>query len=294
MSRITEERNPVSKGIDKKPVQEVLKIINNEDAKITDAINAQLLQIEEAVNKIITTLRSDGNVYLVGAGTSGRLCVLEASEIPPTFGLSPERINAIIAGGVEAVFTSIEEAEDDREDASTEIEKNGVNARDLVIGVTASGSTPFVLGAIDKAKELGAQTVGLSCNQDTLLSKLVDIAIEVVVGPEIVAGSTRMKAGTTQKMVLNMMTTTAMMKLGLVYDGYMVGVQATNSKLKEREKNIIAAVTGASYDEAEKALKAANWDARVAILVILTHKNPEEAVLELKTHTLRHILSGEK
>ena len=294
MSKITEQRNPASKGIDEKSIQKILETINGEDAKITDAIKAQLPQIEEAVDKIITSLSSGGNIFLVGAGTSGRLCVLEASEIPPTFGLSPDRISAIIAGGVEALYTSVEAAEDNRANAALEIEKNRVTSSDLVIGVTASGSTPFVLEAIRRAKELGAKTVGLSCNQDTPLSKLVDTPIEVVVGPEIVAGSTRMKAGTSQKMVLNMMTTTAMIKLGLVYDGYMVGVQATNRKLKERSKKIVAEITGASLDEAEKALKAANWDTRVAILVILTNKSPQEAVLELKTHTLRQILSDEE
>ena len=294
MSKVTEQRNPASKGIDEKSIQKILETINGEDAKITDAIKAQLPQIEEAVDKIITSLSSGGNIFLVGAGTSGRLCVLEASEIPPTFGLSPDRIKAIIAGGVEALYTSVEAAEDNSANAALEIEKNHVTSSDLVIGVTASGSTPFVLEAIRRAKELGAQTVGLSCNQDTQLSMLVDTPIEVVVGPEIVAGSTRMKAGTAQKMVLNMMTTTAMMKLGLVYDGYMVGVQATNRKLKERSKKIVTEITGASFDESEKALKAANWDARVAILVILTNKSPEEAVIELKTRTMRQILSGEE
>ncbi len=294
MSKITEQRNPTSKGIDEKSIQKILETINSEDTKITDAIKTQLPQIEEAVKKIITSLSSGGTIFLVGAGTSGRLCVLEASEIPPTFGLSPDRIKAIIAGGVEALYTSVEAAEDNKKNAAFEIEKNRVTSSDLVIGVTASGSTPFVLEAIRRAKELGAQTVGLSCNQDTPLSKLVDTPIEVVVGPEIVAGSTRMKAGTAQKMVLNMMTTTAMMKLGLVYDGYMVGVQATNRKLKERSKKIVAEIAMASLDESEKALKAANWDARVAILVILTNKSPEEADIELKTSTMRQILSGDE
>ena len=294
MSKVTEQRNPASKGIDDKVIREILEIINSEDAKITTAINAQLPQIEEAVEKITATIKSGGNIFLVGAGSSGRLCVLEASEIPPTFGLSSDKIRAIIAGGVEALYTSVEAAEDDRENASNEIEKNGVNPSDLVIGVAASGSTPFVLGAIEKAQELGAQTVGLSCNQDTPLSKLVDTPIEVVVGPEIVAGSTRMKAGTAQKMVLNMMTTTAMMKLGLVYDGYMVGVQATNIKLKERSKKIVSEITGATLDEAENALISSNWDSRVASLVLLSHMTPEEAALELKTRTLRQVLGGEE
>ena len=294
MSRTTEQRNPASKGIDEKSIGEILEIINNEDAKITKAINSQLPQIEEAVKKIIQTMRSGGKVYLVGAGSSGRLCVLEASEIPPTFGVSPERIKAIIAGGVEALYTSVEAAEDDKDKASSEMDRNDVNDKDLIIGVAASGTTPFVLGAIEKAKELGAQTVGLSCNQDTLLSKLVDTSIEIIVGPEIVAGSTRMKAGTSQKMVLNMMTTTAMMKLGLVYDGFMVGVQATNIKLRERSKKIVAGITGTSLDEAEKALIASNWDVRIASIIILTHMSPEDVIKALKTSTFRQVLRGDE
>jgi N-acetylmuramic acid 6-phosphate etherase len=292
MSRITEQRNPESKGIDEKPIREILEIINSEDEKITQAIRSQLLQIETAVEKIITTIKSGRNVYLVGAGSSGRLCVLEASEIPPTFGLPLDRIRAVIAGGVKAIYSSIEAAEDDSLNASMEMEKQGLAESDLVIGVTASGSTPFVLGAIEKAIELRAQTVGLSCNLDTPLSKLVDTPIEVVVGPEIVAGSTRMKAGTTQKMVLNMMTTTAMIRLGLVYDGLMVGLQATNIKLKERSKKIVAEITEVTLEEAEKALEAANWDARVASILIFTDLSPEEAVRKLETQTLRHILTS--
>jgi len=219
------------------------------------------------------------------------LCVLEASEILPTFGVPPERISALIAGGVEAIYSSIEGAEDERTKGAAEIDALGVKKFDLIIGVAASGSTPYVLGAVEKAKALCAKTVGLSCNPDASLSKMADVGIEVVVGPEIVAGSTRMKAGTAQKMVLNMMTTTAMMKLGLVYDGYMVGVQATNSKLKERSKRIVAEITGASSGEAWAVLEAAGWDVRVATVLLLTDLSREEAVEGLKTRTLRQILA---
>ena len=210
MSKGTEQRNIASKGIDERPTREILEIINREDEKISRAIYAQLSQIESAVGDIVATIKRGGSVYLVGAGSSGRLCVLEASEIPPTFGLSPDRIAAVIAGGVKAIYTSVEGAEDDSLNGVVEMEKLGLKESDLFIGVAASGSTPFVLGAVVKAKQLGVPTIGFSCNKGTPLSQLVDTAIEVVVGPEVVAGSTRMKAGTAQKMVLNMMTTTGL------------------------------------------------------------------------------------
>ena len=296
MSKVTEQMNIASKGIDERPIREILEIINKEDEKISRAIYAQLSQIESAVGDIVATIRRGGRVYLVGAGSSGRLCVLEASEIPPTFGLPPDRIAAVIAGGVKAIYTSIEGAEDDSLNGVLEMEKLGLKESDLFIGVAASGSTPFVLGAVVKAKQLGATTVGFSCNKGTPLSQLVDTAIEVVVGPEVVAGSTRMKAGSAQKMVLNMMTTTAMIRLGYVYDGLMVGVQATNSKLKERSKRIMAEITGVPLGEAEEALEAAEWDVRVAVLLTLTDMRREEVVKELETRTLRQIMAatGEK
>ena len=290
MSRVTEKRNIASKGIDERPIREILEIINKEDQKISQAIHSQLSQIEAAVQGIVTAIKAGGSVYLVGAGSSGRLCVLEASEIPPTFGLPPEKISAVIAGGVKAIYTSVEAAEDDSLNGVQEMEKLGLKENDIVIGVAASGSTPFVMGSIVKARQLGVTTVGLSCNNGTPLSQLVDTAIEVVVGPEVVAGSTRMKAGTAQKMVLNMMTTTAMIRLGYVYDGYMVGVQSTNIKLKERSKGIVADITGEPLSEAERALEATEWDVRAAILLTLTDMTPEEAARELGTRTLRQLL----
>jgi N-acetylmuramic acid 6-phosphate etherase len=290
MSRVTEKRNIASKGIDERPIREILEIINKEDQKISQAIHSQLSQIEAAVEGIVKAIKAGGSVYLVGAGSSGRLCVLEASEISPTFGLPPEKISAVIAGGVKAIYTSVEAAEDDSLNGVQEMEKLGLKEKDIVIGVAASGSTPFVLGSIVKARQLGVTTVGLSCNNGTPLSQLVDTAIEVVVGPEVVAGSTRMKAGTAQKMVLNMMTTTAMIRLGYVYDGYMVGVQSTNIKLRERSKGIVADITGAPVMEAERALEAAEWDVRVAILLTMTDMSPEKATRELGPRTLRQLL----
>ncbi|RLI02583.1 N-acetylmuramic acid 6-phosphate etherase [Candidatus Bathyarchaeota archaeon] len=290
MTKLTEERNPVSVGIDAKPIGEILRIINDQDKMIPLAIEAEIPHIEKAAEHVYSTLREGGNVFLVGAGTSGRLCVLEASEIPPTFGLPSERIRGVIAGGDKAIRFSVEAAEDDRLKVGEELLGLGLCQDDMVIGVTASGSTPFVLGAVEKAREIGAKTVGVSCNHDTLLSEIVDVGIGVVVGAEIVAGSTRMRAGTAQKMVLNMITTTAMMKLGLVYDGYMVGVQASNSKLKERSKRMVSAITGASTETTSKALEASRWDIRVAIVHILTGLSVEEAKRRLGEQGIREII----
>jgi N-acetylmuramic acid 6-phosphate etherase len=291
MNSVTEMRNPESKGIDERPIIEILEIINNEDAKIANVIQAEIPKIEQVVNKIIYALNNNGNLYLVGAGTSGRLCVLEAAEIPPTFGLPRERIQAFIAGGKKACFRSFETAEDDASKGALLIENYKIKESDIVLGVTASGTTPFVLGAIEKAKQYGAKTIGLSCNKKCLLSEIADITIEIATGPEVVAGSTRMKAGTAQKMVLNMITTTAMIKLGLVYDGYMVGVQAINDKLRVRSKRIITDLTQVSMEEAEKVLKISDWDVRIALILILTNLNKKEALLKLKNQTLREILT---
>jgi len=290
MTKLTEERNPVSVGIDAKPIGEILRIINDQDKMIPLAIEAEIPHIEKAAEHVYSTLREGGNVFLVGAGTSGRLCVLEASEIPPTFGLPSERIRGVIAGGDKAIRFSVEAAEDDRLKVGEELLGLGLCQDDMVIGVTASGSTPFVLGAVEKAREIGAKTVGVSCNHDTLLSEIVDVGIGVVVGAEIVAGSTRMRAGTAQKMVLNMITTTTMMKLGLVYDGYMVGVQVSNSKLKERSKRMVSAITGASTETTSKALEASSWDVRVAIVHILTGLSVEEAKRRLGEQGIREII----
>ena len=291
MNSVTEMRNPESKGIDDKSILEILEIINKEDSKITNSINAELPKIEQVVDQIIYALNNNGTIYLVGAGTSGRLCVLEAAEIPPTFGLPRERIQAFIAGGKKACFRSFETAEDDDSKGAKIIEKYKIKKPDIVLGVTASGTTPFVLGAIGKAKQLGAKTVGLTCNKKSLLSEIADTTIEITTGPEVVAGSTRMKAGTAQKMVLNMITTTAMIKLGLVYDGYMVGVQAINDKLKERSKRIITDITQVSMEEAEKVLKISDWDVRIALILILTNLNKQEAQVKLTNHTLREIIT---
>ena len=291
MSRVSERVNPRSRGIDAKTIVEVLEIINGEDSRVAGAVASQLAELKRAVEYTVSTLRGGGRVFLVGAGTSGRLCVLEAAEIPPTYGLPSENFQAVIAGGHEAVFRSVEAAEDEEEDAERDLARLGLGEADLVVGVSASGFTPYVLGAVEYARSLGAQTVGVTNNEDTPLSGLVDVAIEAVVGPEVVAGSTRMKAGTAQKMVLNMMTTASMVKLGLVHDGYMVGVQASNRKLVDRSIGMITEITGVDRAEAENWLNAAEGDVRVAILLAMTDMTPDEARASLEGWvSLREIL----
>jgi len=291
MSRVSERVNPRSQGIDAKTTAKVLEMINSEDSRVAGSVASRLAEAERAVELMVSTLRDGGRVFLVGAGTSGRLCVLEAAEIPPTYGLPSEKIQAVIAGGDEAVFKSVEAAEDKVDDAEEDLARLGLGGADLVVGVSASGSTPYVLGAVKYAGSLGARTVGVANNMDTPLSRLVDVAIEVVVGPEVVAGSTRMKAGTAQKMVLNMISTAAMVRLGLVHDGYMVGVQASNRKLVDRSIGMITEITGVDRAEAESLLDAAGGDVRVAILLATTDMTPDEAKASLEGWvSLREIL----
>ena len=291
MVKVTESWNPRSKGIDERSLIEIVGIINELDSEITGIIRTQLKEIAESSQLIIDTLKHDGRVFFVGAGSSGRLGFQEASEIPPTFGLSPVRFQAIMAGGHPAVTGSVEGAEDDREAGARAVLEHDLKERDLLIAVAASGSTPFVLGAVEQTKEIGVTVIGITNNYDTLLSSYSDICVEAVIGPEVVAGSTRMRAGTAQKMVLNMITSAAMMKLGFVHDGYMVGVQATNSKLKIRAQHMIAEITDSSDEKVVNALSRSDGDVRVAVLMILKGKSPQEAkqVLE-KFGSIRKIL----
>ena len=268
-SKITESWNPISKDIDDRPLHEIVEIINKLDSEITVAIKSQVNEIAIASQKIVDTINRDGRVVFIGAGSSGRLGFQEASEIPPTFGLSSERFKAIIAGGQSAVSGSIEGAEDNHADGMKVVGDQKLTKKDTIIAITASGSTPFVLGAIEEAKKNGVTVIGITNNHDTPFSIHSDICIEAVVGPEVVAGSTRMRAGTAQKMILNTITTSAMMKLGYVHDGYMVGVQASNIKLRKRAKRIIQEITGASEQDAEDALSQSEGDVRVAVLMII-------------------------
>jgi len=294
MVRITEERNPNSFGIDEKPVEEILRIINAEDQKIPGAIAAQIPIIAKAVEAIAATISKGGRIFFAGAGSSGRIGVAEAAEIPPTFGLSPQLVQGVMAGGADAYSGSVEVSEDDEPAGFRMIEERGFNKDDLLVALSASGRTPYALGALKKAKEEGARTVSLTCNPEAPMNRLADIPIVINVGPEVVAGSTRMKAGTAQKLVLNMLTTAAMIRLGRVYDGLMIGVQPTNQKLRERATRIIETIAEVSTVVAAQALDKAQGDVRVAIVVAKIGETPEEAgrILDRAGGSLRRALRG--
>jgi N-acetylmuramic acid 6-phosphate etherase len=277
MKGSTEDRNPASIGIDAKSVEEILRIINEEDRKVAEAIAGQLHNIAAAVDALAGTIQKAGRVFFVGAGTSGRLGVIEAAELPPTFGVSPEGFQAVITGGPEAVFRSVEAAEDDEMMGGKALEDHGLSGSDALVALSASGKTPFVIGALRKAGEVSARSISVVCNQGTPMEGLSEIAIVVEAGPEVVAGSTRMKAGTAQKMVLNMLTTAAMIRLGKVYDGYMVGVRPTSQKLKDRAIRMVRETADVGPDVAREYLEKAMGDPKVAIMMAKTGCTQEEA-----------------
>jgi N-acetylmuramic acid 6-phosphate etherase len=265
--RETEKRNPNSEAIDLKSIEEILRIINDEDRKISRAVANEIPQISVAVEAIIDTIKGGGRVFFVGAGTSGRMGVIEAAELPPTFGLSSDLFKGIIAGGPKAIVESVEEEEDDLPSGKKVLEAQGLGGKDLLLALSASGKTPFVLGALRQAHKERAKTIALTCSRNSPMEEMSDISIVVDTGAEIVAGSTRMKAATAQKLVLNMLTTTAMIKLHKVYNGYMIGVQPTSEKLRERSVNIIREIARVDVDEASKIFEASGWELKLAIIM---------------------------
>jgi N-acetylmuramic acid 6-phosphate etherase len=294
MKRTTEMRDPSSVGIDARPVEEILKVINAEDATIAGVIRGQIPKIAEAAEAVAEVVSGGGRVFFVGAGTSGRLGIIEAAEMPPTFGLPCEVFQGIIAGGPEAMFRSAEAAEDDEASGVAALDERGFDPNDLLVALSASGGTPFVQGALKRARGLGARTVSVTCNSGAAVSGLAEVPIVVEVGPEVVAGSTRMKAGTAQKLVLNMVTVAAMARLGRVYDGYMVGVQATSAKLRERGEFIVMEIVGVEREEAAGVLEEAGGDVRVAVIMAARSASPEGARRALKEAggSLRRALEG--
>jgi N-acetylmuramic acid 6-phosphate etherase len=264
---LTEQRNPLSQNIDSLSTEQILAIINDEDQKVATAVRAELPRIARAVDAIVAALENGGRLFYIGAGTSGRLGVLDAAECPPTFNVDPELIQGIIAGGEAALARATEASEDDAESGARDLMQRGFGPRDAVVGIAASGRTPYVLGAIAKAREMGAITIGISCTPDSALSRAVQFPIEPLPGPEIVAGSTRMKAGTATKLVLNMLSTAAMIRLGYVYGNLMVNVQPRNEKLRDRARRIIRAATGVSSEEAARLLEASGSNVRTAIVM---------------------------
>jgi len=264
---LTEQVNPASREIDARSTVEMLEIINQEDQKIAGAVEAEIPVIATAVDAIAEVIRKGGRLFYIGAGTSGRLGVLDAAECPPTFHVSRDLVQGIIAGGEAALARATEATEDDPAAGKRDLMARGFTPRDALIGIAASGRTPYVLGAVAAARELGALTIGISCTPDSELSRAVKIAITPLVGPEVIAGSTRMKAGTATKLVLNMITTAVMIRLGYVYGNLMVNVEPKNSKLEDRAKRIIAESAGVSYEQAGELLGKSAGNVKVAIVM---------------------------
>jgi N-acetylmuramic acid 6-phosphate etherase len=262
---LTEQRNPASAQIDTVPTGEMLRVINREDRRVAEAVEAEIPHIERAVDGIVEAFRNGGRLFYIGAGTSGRLGVLDAAECPPTFNVPAEMVQGIIAGGEAALARATEATEDDPAIGVRDLRARGFEARDVLCGIAASGRTPYVLGAIDEANRLGAVTIGISCTPDSDLARRAKIAITPLPGPEIIAGSTRLKAGTATKLVCNMLTTGSFIRLGYVWGNLMVNVQPKNTKLLDRSKRIIAEATGASYEDAGRMLAAAGDNVRAAI-----------------------------
>ena len=278
---LTEERNPLTINIDTLPTLDILRLINAEDQKVALAVRDELPNIAAAVNAITTRLQRCGRLIYIGAGTSGRLGVLDASECPPTFGTHPEMVVGLIAGGPAALMESVEGAEDDQELGATEIAELAINENDCVIGIAASGRTPYAIGGLREAKKRGALTISIACNRPSPLEKLAVIGIAPLVGPEVLSGSTRLKAGTAQKMVLNMISTAVMIRLGKTYTNLMVDVQPTNVKLRQRARRIVAEATGLDLRRATEILSACNGEVKAAIVAILAGISPELARIRL-------------
>ncbi len=263
---VTETANPCSNNIDALSTMDMLRVINSADKEVAMAVERELPAITAAIDGIVERLEAGGRLFYIGAGTSGRLGVLDASECPPTFNTPPELIQGLIAGGDRALRHSVEKAEDDPQQGKRDLQERNFSGRDALVGIAASGRTPYVLGALEYARSLGALTIGLSCTPDSQVARAAEIAITPVPGPEIITGSTRMRAGTATKLVLNMLSTGVMIKMGYVYGNLMVNVQPTNEKLTDRARRIISAIVGVSYDEAARLLTEAG-SVRTAILM---------------------------
>ena len=276
---ITEQRNPNSMNVDSLSALEIVQLMNEEDKQVPLAIEKCLPQIAQAVERIVAAFQQGGRLVYIGAGTSGRLGVLDASECPPTFGVSPEMVKGIIAGGERALRHPIEGAEDSKAQAVVDLQTIQFSSKDVLVGIAASGRTPYVIGALEYAKSLGSVTVSIASNPNSAMANIVDIAIDTVVGPEVLTGSSRLKSGTAQKLVLNMLTTASMILMGKCYQNLMVDVQASNEKLKARAIRIVMQAT-----DCEKALALADQNAKLAIMMILSGLDRAQAEALLEKH----------
>jgi N-acetylmuramic acid 6-phosphate etherase len=279
---ITEGRAEEHADLDLRPTRELVELMNDEDATVASAVRDAAAPLAAAIDGIVARMERGGRLVYVGAGTSGRLAAVDAAECTPTFGLRPGLVVAIVAGGVDAIAVAQEAAEDDSDAGAADLAKASVSAADAVVAISASGGTPYVVGAARAAAEAGALTIGVVCAPDSELGRVVEHEVVAVTGPEVIAGSTRLKAGTAQKLVLNTISTVTMVRLGKTFGNLMVDVVASNSKLKARARRAVALATDASPDEAEAALEAARGDAKVAIVSLLAGVSAEEARLRLK------------
>ncbi len=282
MQSLTEQVNPFTENIDMVPTSEMVRLINQEDARVAAAVAVELENIARAIDAIAERMQHGGRLIYIGAGTSGRLGVLDASECPPTFSTRPELVVALIAGGKRAITESVEGAEDEYDLGARQVAELHVTYNDSVVGVAASGGTPYVLGGIKEARKCGALTVSVACNRPSKLEEAVEIGIAPLVGPEVIAGSTRLKAGTAQKLVLNMISTGVMIKLGKTFGNLMVDVQTTNSKLRDRARYIVAQACGTSLARSTQILEACNGEVKAAIVSELAGVSPERARQLLK------------
>ena len=281
---ITEQRNPNSMHVDSLSALEIVQLMNEEDKQVPLAIEKCLPQIAQAVECIVAAFQQGGRLVYIGAGTSGRLGVLDASECPPTFGVSPEMVKGIIAGGERALRHPIEGAEDSKAQAVVDLQTIQFSSKDVLVGIAASGRTPYVIGALEYAKSLGSVTVSIASNPNSAMANIVDIAIDTVVGPEVLTGSSRLKSGTAQKLVLNMLTTASMILMGKCYQNLMVDVQASNEKLKARAIRIVIQATDCDKALAEETLKQADQNAKLAIMMILSGLDRAQAEALLEKH----------
>jgi N-acetylmuramic acid 6-phosphate etherase len=278
MLSITEQENPKTVNIDRVSTLEAVHLINDEDKQVASAVEKVLPEIAASIDKIVERLKNGGRLFYVGTGTSGRLGVLDASEIPPTFGVSYDLVQGVIAGGYEALYKAVEASEDDREAGAKDLQKRGVSGKDAVVGIAASGRTPYTIGALEFARKIGCFTACVTCVPDSAITKTVEIAIVPIVGAEAIAGSSRMKAGTAQKMVLNMISTCAMIRLGYVKGNRMTNVKSSNIKLKERSVRILMAETSLDETAAKNLMKRANDDLRAAIVMFRADASSEKAM----------------
>ena len=277
MLPVTEQENPNTANIDRVSTLEAIRLINVEDKKVAFAVEIVLPEIAQAIEKIVERLKNGGRLFYIGTGTSGRLGVLDASEIPPTYGVSYDLVQGIIAGGYDALYKATESSEDDTQAGQLDLQNCGLTEKDAVIGIAASGRTPYTIGALDFARQIGCFTTCITCVPDSAITKSAEIAIVAVVGAEAITGSTRMKAGTAQKLILNMISTTAMIRLGYVKGNRMTNVKSSNIKLKERSLRILMSETDLDESFAEKLLNEANYDLRVAIVMQKANVSRETA-----------------